>query len=131
MSNQSEFNKLSAKIFSRLYDSFPIGVELTENDFPDFNFSSDLFRSTITFYEDEKFLRYKKDYYGGYIGVVLTSKGFSVLNAAPPEQFASKSNFADALKGAIKTGKEAVINSIVSEFIKLAVIMTLGCLGPK
>jgi len=128
MNNQQKFNELSAEIFSQLYDSFPIEKKLNIKDYPDFNKKEnrDLFFATVKFYIDEKFIRCEQQFHGGvYAGVVLTSKGFSVLNAAPPEKFNAKSNIAIALKDAIANAKTASIKSLVSESIKLMVKMVL------
>jgi hypothetical protein len=123
LGNQQKFNELSATIFSKLYDSFPIGIDLDVKNYPayDNSESSDLFVATVRFYIDEQFFRCNNQYYGGFSGLVLTSKGYSVLNAQPPEQFASKSSIATALKDAIATGKTALIQTLVSESIKLAI----------
>jgi hypothetical protein len=100
-------------------------MELDIKGFPEFDTAetSDLFFATVKFYIDEKFIKCEKQYYGGFSEIVLTSKGFSVLNATPPEQFSSKSNIAIALKDAIATGKTEFIKTLVSEAIKVAVKM--------
>ncbi len=121
MDNQQKFNELSAAIFSQLYDSFPIGTQLNIRDYPTFETeeNSNIFFATIKFYIDEKFIRCDDQYYGGFSGIVLTSKGFSVLNATPPEHFASKSNLAIELKNAIETGKTTTIKALIAEVIKM------------
>jgi len=121
MKNLDKFNELSATIFSSLYESFPIGVDIEIEKFPEYNTAenSDLFFETIKFYIDEGFLKCKKQVYGSFLGLRLTSKGFSVLNEKPPEKLSSKINIADALKEVAETGKIETIKSLISQTIKL------------
>lgn len=121
MKNLDKFNELSANIFSSLYESFPIGVDIEIEKFPEYNTAenSDLFFETIKFYIDEGFIKCQKQVYGSFIGLRLTSKGFSVLNVKPPEKLSSKTNIADALKEVADTGKTETIKSLISQTIKL------------
>ena len=120
MKNLDKFNELSAKIFPLLYESFPVGTDIKIEGFPEFNTAenSDLFFETIKFYIDEGFIKCQKQVYGSFLGLRLTSKGFSVLNLRPPEKLSSKINIADALKEAAGTGKTEIIKSLISQTIK-------------
>ncbi len=123
MKNLQIFNELSADIFSLLYESFPIGIDVAIENYADFNTAenSDLFFETIKFYIDEGFIRCAKQVYGTFIGLKLTSKGFSVLNAKPPEMISSQSNIISAIKEATKIGKTELIKNIISETIKFGI----------
>lgn len=128
MNNQQKFNELSADLFLKLYESFPVGIDINIEDYPDFNTvdNSYIFFATIKFYIDESFLRCSTQYYGGFSELVLTSKGFSVLNAQPPEKISTQSNFASALKDAAGTEKTELIKGLVSETIKFAFKLALS-----
>ena len=123
MNNLEKFNELSAEVFSRLHEAFPVGIDIGIEDYPAFNTeeTSDIFFGTIRFYIDEGFIRCKKIVYGAFLGVRLTSKGFSVLNADPPGKISSESNIASALKTAAKTGSSELIKTLISEAIKLGI----------
>lgn len=120
MYNRKLFNDFSAKLFDKLYDSFPIGLDINIEDFPELNTdgNSEIFSSTINFYSNEGFIRFEEKFYGVFTGVVLTSKGFSILNATPPEKFNTKSNIGAELKAALTVGKTAAIQDLISEIIK-------------
>lgn len=120
MDNRKLFNEFSAKLFAELYENFPIGTDFKIEDFSELNTkeNSEIFFSTIRFYINEGFIRCEKQFYGGFSSIVLTSKGFSILNATPPEIFSLKSNIGAELKTAIAAGKTAVISTLVSEIIK-------------
>lgn len=122
MTNKQDFNELSADLFSKLYDSFPVGIDVNIKDYPSFDSAdrSDIFFSTIKFYINEGFIRSGKQYYGGFGNLVLTSKGFTVLNEKPPENFSKRSSIAAALNDAAQTGKTEIIKGLVSETIKFA-----------
>lgn len=121
MKNLDKFNELSAKIFSSLYESFPIGEDFEIEKFPEYNTAenSDLFSETIKFYIDEGFIKCQKQIYGDFLGLRLTSKGFSILNVKPPGELSSKTNIADALKEVADTGKKELIKNLISQTIKL------------
>ena len=103
MDNRKLFNDFSAKLFDKLYDSFPIGLDINIEDFPELSTkeNSEIFSSTINFYSNEGFIRFKDKFYGVFTGVLLTSKGFSILNATPPEKFNTKSNIGAELKSCL------------------------------
>lgn len=80
----------------------------------------------LRFYINESFIRCEKQFYGGFSSIVLTSKGFSILNATPPENFSLKSNIGAELKVAIAAGKTTVITTLVSEIIKFTNRLIIG-----
>ena len=128
MDNRKLFNEFSAKLFAELYENFPIGTDFKIEDFPELNTkeNSEIFFSTVRFYIDEGFIRCEKQFYGGFSSIVLTSKGFSILNATPPENFSLKSNIGAELKAAVAAGKTTVITTLVSEIIKFTTRLIIG-----
>jgi len=122
LDNRKLFNEFSAKLFAELYENFPIGTDFKTEDFPELNTieNNEIFFSTIRFYINEGFIRCEKQIYGGFVDIVLTSKGFSILNAKPPENFSLKSNIGAELKTAVAAGKTTVVSTLVSEIIKIA-----------
>lgn len=82
MSNIEKFEQCCAELLVLFYESFPVKVNISISDYLNYDNpeNSELFFSTIEFLTDEKFIRYDSDVYGGYMGVVLTSKGLAVLN---------------------------------------------------
>ena len=74
--------------------------------------------------KSEGFINISETFYDGFSGVVLTSKGFTVLNASPTDALIQNtkkaSNMAEAIKNTLKTGKNELIKSAISESIKLS-----------
>ncbi|PSL15109.1 hypothetical protein CLV44_1053 [Marinobacterium halophilum] len=120
MSNISQFNEISALIFPKLYEVFPSKLDLRVSDYPDFDNeeSSSIFINTVSFYFDEGYIKYDDQLYGGFFGVRLTSKGFSILNIEAPVKLEIESNLVGAIKDAAETGKKELIKSLVSTVIK-------------
>ena len=71
------FNDCVSRIFSKLNQNFPKKLDLRISDFEEFNKkdTSAIFFDTVRFLESEGHIRYNKSVYGGFIGVVLTSRG--------------------------------------------------------
>lgn len=121
-----KFNKCAAEIFSLLYENFPIGTDIEINKFPEYAENSEIFFSTIDFLYSEGFIKCKEKYYGGaYHGVVLTSKGFTVLNLIPEAINNSKETLGDKVKSVLKTGKDEGIKAVIREIIRLFVLSTM------
>jgi len=120
MGNLSKFNEISATIFLQLYESFPSKINLKAEDFPEYNTVeyADIFFNTLSFYIDEKFIQCEGRFYGGFTGLRLTSKGFSVLNTDAPVKLSPDSNLVTAIKDAVKTGKAELIKGLISAVIR-------------
>ncbi|MGZ8225049.1 MAG: hypothetical protein ACXWT3_00230 [Methylococcaceae bacterium] len=85
MTNMEKFNKCAAEIFSLLYEKFPVRIDIKISNFPEYDNVEDrkIFHATVDFLNSEGFLKYTNVVYGGYVSVVLTSKGLAVLNLTP------------------------------------------------
>lgn len=123
MTNMEKFNKCAAEIFSLLYETFPIGADIEINSFPQYNNPEDIeiFFASIDFLDSEGFLKCREKVYGGYLGVVLTSKGFTVLNSTP-EAIGSKETLGEKVKNVLKIGKDEGIKSVIREIIRLFLV---------
>lgn len=120
MTNLEKFNKCAAEVFSKLYEDFPVGTDINIDEFSEFNnLDREIFNSTLKFLIVEGFIRCEHEVFGSYLSVVLTSKGFIVLNSMPEAISNKKETLGDRLKEVLKTGKEEGVKSIIREIIKL------------
>lgn len=78
------------------------------------------FFQPLIFFDSEGFLKCKEKVYGGYLGVVLTSRGFMVLNSTP-EAISGKETLGENVKNVLKTGKDEGIKAIIREIVRLFV----------
>ncbi len=78
--------------------------------------NSDIFYDTFKFLSNENYINFQRQVYGGFIGVTLTSKGLSVLNAVP-DSLKEKEAFSLSLKNALKNGSEEVLADTMKKLI--------------
>ena len=114
--NMKLFNELSAKVFDSLIEVFPVEKEYRIEDFPEFDNAenSEVFNSTFHFLENENYIKYQKQIPRCFVGVVLTSKGLSVLNASPPV-LKNNETVSQSIKKALKSGSEEVISDTMKK----------------
>jgi len=100
---------------------------LNIEDFPAYNNAEDskILHGTIVFLNSEGFIRYAEAVYGVYIGVVLTAKGFTVLNSSLPEAISGSKTFGEKIKDVLKTGRDEGIKTLISEIIRVAITFTV------
>lgn len=110
------FDKCVALILDTLYQSFPIEINIECSNFVEFNTEekSEVFFSTIHFLKRENFIVFYNSVYGGFIGVVLTTKGLGLLQAVPKSL---KEPFFSQIKKAIKSGSNQLISEVIKQFI--------------
>jgi len=110
--NIYEFNKFVVEYLNKLYNQFPIKKDCMLEDFDSLNNenTSDIFFSTLEFLKNEGFIRFDRQIYGGFIGVVLTGKGLDILNSTPVS-ISKAGNVASLIKDSIKNGSKEAINS--------------------
>ena len=120
--NIDKFEKCSALIFDKLYQSFPIPNDFNIKDFFEFNTEEDsyIFYSTVNFLEKEKLIRYQDAVYGGYIGVTLTARGLAILNSTPKSMVSSES-IGSKIIAAVKSGAQEMMKASIREAIKIIV----------
>ncbi|WP_132975345.1 hypothetical protein [Thiobaca trueperi] len=117
-----KFNKCAAEIFGLLYERFPIRTDIEIQSFPEYDDleNREIFFSTVDFLDSEGFIKCNDKVYGGYMGVVLTAKGFMVLNSTP-KAINEKSTLGDEIKNVLKSGKDEGIKSVIREIVRLFV----------
>ena len=117
--NIEKFNKCAAELFDYLYAKFPVESDIRIDDFKDYDNkeNSPLFFSTIRFLEREGFIQFLQAVYGGFSGVVLTCKGFAVLNSTPAA-IEETEPLGMRIRKAIKSGSQEIISGVIQEAIK-------------
>lgn len=122
ISSIDKFNICAAKVFENLYSQFPLKVNIEITNFPEYDTKEDngLFYGTVDFLKDEGFINYSDKVYGGYINLVLTAKGFTVLNS-PASIISSEKTIGEEIKNQLNVGKDESIKLMVREIFKLFV----------
>jgi len=127
-SNVERFDRLTGGVFGKLYQSFPVPIELNINDFTSLITplketyeedqtlnASEFFYSTLSWLKDSGYITYLNNALDNTscYGCVLTAKGLEVLKAVP------KSVDGDSLGGqladAVKEGAMGKLKELASE----------------
>jgi hypothetical protein len=115
--NMDAFNKYAAIIFDRLYQSFPNQIDLMANEIEEFYPEKrDVIFSTVKFLKREDFIIFSQQVYGGFTGMVLTSKGLSILNETP-EALDKNGTIGSQIRKAVKSGSKQIISDIITQII--------------
>ena len=112
-------NKAILRILTTLYDSFPVPVPLNpETIDPNANAGErQIYGELIGWLRDEGFIRTGDVLLDGtYTQVVLTLKGFAVLNAIP-EPLRERKTFGEYFRELLKDGSVNAINQAVGIFL--------------
>ncbi len=112
-------NKAILKILTTLYDAFPVPIPLNP-ELLDPNANAEerqIYSELIGWLSDEGFIRTGNILLDGtYTQVVLTLKGFAVLNAIP-ESFRERKTFGEYFRQLLKEGSVNAINQAVGIFL--------------
>jgi len=112
-------NKAILKILTTLYDAFPVPIPLNP-ELLDPNANAEerqIYSELIGWLSDEGFIRTGNILLDGtYTQVVLTLKGFAVLNAIP-DALREKKTFGDYFRELLKEGSVNAINQAVGIFL--------------
>ncbi len=112
-------NKAILRILTTLYEAFPVQIPLNP-EFLDPNAGEkerQIYSELIEWLEQEGFIRVGGTLLDGtYTQVVLTLKGFAVLNAIP-DALKEKRTFGDYFKELLKEGSVNAINQAVGIFL--------------
>ena len=121
-----DFNNCVAKVLNSLYENFPVGTDFELEDFSEFNSEekSDIFFSTVRFLEKEEYIRISHQVYGGFMAVVLTAKGLSLLNLTP-DSLDPKNTFQSRIKSGLKNGSEAFVSETIKRLLSEGVGLLL------
>jgi hypothetical protein len=122
------FNELSATILDSLFEKFPVAIEFSIEEFPALKTieNSDVFFNTFKFLSNENYIKFQHQVYGGFIGVTLTSKGLSVLNAIP---VSLKEPLSQSLKNALKKGSEEVLADTMKKIFLFGTNFLVGTIS--
>lgn len=118
--NIKDFNKFTAMLFERLYNSFPNRVMISIEDMDD---SADketirTYASTVEFLALEGFIRYRTATMDNvYMDVTLTAKGLTILNKIPSTS-KEKKTFIEMIKEIAKDGSKAELRSVIDALLK-------------
>jgi hypothetical protein len=120
MTNIEKFEQCSAELLAQLYQSFPVKMHISIRDYAHYDNedNSGLFFATIEFLNDEKFIRYDSDIYGGYMGVILTSKGLAILNSTQPEIIDDKETIGHKITHAVNENSNDLIKTLINTLLK-------------
>lgn len=120
--NMKDFNEWVAKILKHLYSVFPVEDDFDASDMTGEKEmeKNELFNGTMQFLKNEEFIRFNDlGTFGsyGYMNIVLTAKGLSVLNYSP-DSLEKKEPLIDKLKGALKSGSSTAITAVVQGIVQ-------------
>ncbi|RPI66553.1 MAG: hypothetical protein EHM38_09955 [Geobacteraceae bacterium] len=81
--------------------------------------ASDIFHATITFLIEEGYIRCADRVYSGYVSVILTSKGFAVLQAPAPDVLGieHKNTVGAELKNLLRSGSDELIRTAINKMV--------------
>lgn len=121
--NIKMFDQCAAEIFAYLYAEFPLESVIQINDFKNYDNEehNKIFFSTIRFLEREGFIHYSQAVYGGFVGVVLTTKGFAILNSTPAT-IEENEPLGVRIGKAVKSGAQELITGVIQEVFKSFVL---------
>lgn len=138
MTNIERFNVLVGVIFAKLYESFPVPVELSVQDFveqlvDDSELSDEseyirggygkFFTSTIVWLGDHGYLiRGSTIGVGTVRGCVLTGSTLEILNAIPANLKVKGPSLGDQLVAAAKDSAKGKVKDLAGEFLSKAVV---------
>jgi hypothetical protein len=139
MTNITLFDQYTAEIFSKLYESFPVKIELEvkvftgekENDFGVIvnaeghpSKHAQICIATIEWLVDTGYIRADRMDQNGATGAVLSSKGLEVLKSSWEDQHV-KQSIGDKIVGFIKTGSK----ELAMEAAKAAISAGISVMG--
>lgn len=133
-SNIKRFNQLVGGIFSDLYKSFPVPVELMFDDYTEEksgvqDLDLDFFYASINWLSDAGYLTFKATYLSeGFAGCVLTTKGLETLKAVPGS-ITTAASLGDQLVEASKNGAKGLLADIAGQAISVGVRIASSHLG--
>lgn len=138
--NIQKFDELVGRIFSELYESFPVPKSIKADVWDDymadlnegglgaqFQTESDFFNSTVEWLMHAGFIRYKEINFGGRAnGCVLTAKGLEILKAIPKSL---EPSLGEKLIEASKSGVVEQVRSLTGQALSYGVSLALSATG--
>ncbi|EJM81312.1 hypothetical protein PMI34_05217 [Pseudomonas sp. GM74] len=134
--NIERFNILVGSIFAKLYESFPVPIELSAIEFADQLVSDDcakewsqrdstvrFFGSTVDWLSDHGYLKRGVVFSNSTIlDCVLTARTLELLNAMPSSLENKGPSLGDQLVKATKEGMSGKVKELASDFLSRAVV---------
>lgn len=136
--NIERFDVLVGAIFAKLYQEFPIAVDLMMEDFesqmavnqPERDINDHynrrdvlFFLSTVIWLSNHDYLDSGSQAGDGVMGCVLTARTLELLKAMPSNLEAKKPSLGEQLVSATKEGMTVKTKELVSEFLSKAVAL--------
>jgi hypothetical protein len=121
MSNIDEFNKATAIILSKIYESFPRRLSVQVGTLVEDQKDVGLYGDTIMFLVNEGFLTFESRS-GNQLfnGLTLTGKGLSALNSTP-DILQETTTLGQKISKAAKEGSKEVLTGLINTLIQSAV----------
>ena len=128
ISNIDDFNQIVAALLEKLYNTFPVGIQLNAEN-PNDRAAATKFVETVIWLEKEGFVRFDRRFcpesapnHTVFFGLVLTAKGLAILNSVPEVlQEKDKSTIHQKLSKGLKSGSKEAIKIVVNQIISTAV----------
>jgi hypothetical protein len=129
--NVQRFNAFAAHLFSLLYEEFPNPCDIGPDHFFEYadevegekvwgEHDNQTVSSTVRWLHDEGYIRVT-DYSNGLsLGVTLTQKGLSVLNATPDSLHPSETMGAK-IKNALADGSKGLVSKVVEQALDIGI----------
>lgn len=118
--NIDGFNKATAVILSRLYESFPKRIPLNPADLVENDSDAELYGDTIIWLHHDGFLRFEGRVENRHFySVTLTGKGLTALNFKP--DIMQDSTLGQKISTAAKEGSKEVLTGLINTLIQAAV----------
>jgi len=127
MKNIELFNVYVAKIFDRLYEEFPLGVDIEICKFVDKEIDPfslevpkecEILEHTFYFLRDEGFIRFKEGNNHYFLGVTLTSKALTLLKQTP-KSVKENISIIETIKHWLREGNMELVRKSVDMFFKM------------
>ncbi|TWC74400.1 hypothetical protein FBY10_10190 [Pseudomonas sp. SJZ103] len=138
MTNIERFNVLVGVVFAKLYETFPVPVELSVQDFAEQLVDDDeqvddsefmkggyvkFFTSTISWLDYHGYLRKGSTLSGGTVrDCVLTASTLEILNAMPANLEIKSPSLGDQLVSATKDSVKGKVKELAGELLSKAVV---------
>jgi len=121
LNNMDLFNKFVVELLADLYSKFPVqqDIMIEKYTYLDSNERNSIFYSSIRFLEQERFVTYSKDIYGGFLKVALTSKSLKLLGE--PDTLSKSKTLYSRIKETIEIGTSEAYGLLVKEIINQSI----------
>jgi hypothetical protein len=124
--NVQRFNSIVARVFELLYEEFPDPIHIgpdhfdftAEQDWRDQGYTTVL--STVRWLSEEDYIRLDGYSNGLCLGVRLSQKGLTVLNATP-DSLHSGETVGGKIKDALADGSKALLSKVIEQALDLGI----------